>query len=137
MPGWADVADITESVEVRGNQVALTPLHGKHFAALLKRFPDAMKALQNREFGKLLDHEDCIDALIAMGTGADNDEAAQGKIANLTVGEKGNILTRILEVNLPGAGSPLEKLVSAYVGLSRLSPAEVSDTRSEQPQPSS
>lgn len=139
MPGWADVADVNESVTIRGQTIPLVTLSiGKDLAGLFAKFPTEMKEYASN--GTVAD--EAVVAIIAAGTGATGDEVAEKKIAGLTIGEKSECLLKILKANFPGGAGPFAELVSEYVmpalrQAGYLVNVAALDTSSEKPQPSS
>lgn len=139
MASWADVADVNESVVIRGQTIPLVTLSiSKDLAGLFAKFPSEMKEYATS--GTVADG--AVVAIIAAGTGASGDKAAEDKIAKLSIGEKSECLLKILRANFPGGVGPFAELVSEYVmpvlrQAGYLVNGAALDTSSEQPQPSS
>ena len=88
---------------------------------LLARFPDLRKLFAGRDVGMeelLAIGGDLVAAIIAAGTGAPGDPAAEAAAGRLGIDEQADLLAAILRVTLPkGVGPFVEKLLALGAAL--------------------
>ena len=114
MVGLVDIAPITSSVVIRGQDITITGVSARGIAFLLARFPELRAVMTGREVA--LDDllklgGDVIAAIIAAGTGAPGNTQAEAAADNLTLEEQADLLAAIVELTMPrGLGPLVEKL---------------------------
>ena len=114
MVGLVDIAPITSSVVIRGQDITITGVSARGIAFLLARFPELRAVMTGREVA--LDDllklgGDVIAAIIAAGTGAPGNTQAEAAADNLTLEEQADLLGAIVELTMPrGLGPLVEKL---------------------------
>ncbi len=114
MVGLVDIAPVTSTVPVRGQDITVTGVSARGIAHLLARFPELRALMTGREVA--LDDllrlgGDVIAAIIAAGTGAPGDADVEKAADNLTLEEQADLLTAIVELTLPrGLGPLVERL---------------------------
>lgn len=114
MVGLVDIAPITSSASIRGQDITITGVSARGIASLLARFPELRALMTGREVA--LDEllklgGDVIAAIIAAGTGAPGDAQAEAAADNLTLEEQADLLGAIVELTMPrGLGPLVEKL---------------------------
>ena len=114
MVGLVDIAPITSSVVIRGQDITITGVSARGIASLLARFPELRALMTGREVGLdalLRLSGDVIAAIIAAGTGAPGNTQAEAAADNLTLEEQADLLGAIVELTMPrGLGPLVEKL---------------------------
>ena len=115
MVGLVDIAPITSSVTIRGQDITITGVSARGIASLLARFPELRALVTGREVA--LDEllrlgGDVIAAIIAAGTGSPGDNDAEQAADNLTLEEQADLLAAIVEFTLPRGLSPLVEKMS-------------------------
>jgi hypothetical protein len=114
MVGLVDIAPVTSTVSIRGQDIIITGVSARGVALLLARFPELRAVMTGREVA--LDDllklgGDVIAAIIASGTGAPGDARAEAAADNLTLEEQADLLGAIVELTMPrGLGPLVEKL---------------------------
>ena len=114
MVGLVDIAPITSSVTIRGQDITITGVSARGIASLLARFPALRALVTGREVA--LDEllklgGDVIAAIIVAGTGTPGDTQAEAAADNLTLEEQADLLAAIVELTMPrGLGPLVEKL---------------------------
>ena len=114
MVGLVDIAPITSSVTIRGQDITITGVSARGIASLLARFPELRALVTGREVA--LDEllklgGDVIAAIIAAGTGTPGDAQTEAAADNLTLEEQADLLAAIVELTMPrGLGPLVEKL---------------------------
>jgi hypothetical protein len=114
MVGLVDIAPITSSVVIRGQDIIIAGVSARGIALLLARFPELRAVMTGREVA--LDDllklgGDVIAAIIAAGTGAPGNAQAEAAADNLTLEEQADLLGAIVELTMPrGLGPLVEKL---------------------------
>lgn len=114
MVGLVDIAPVTSTVTVRGQDITVTGVSARGIAHLLARFPELRALMTGREVA--LDDllklgGDVITAIIAAGTGAPGDADVEKAADNLTLEEQADLLAAILELTMPrGLGPLVERL---------------------------
>ncbi len=136
MVGLVDIAPATERVTVRGTDIEVCGVSAAGVAQLLARFPDLRKLFAGRDVGMeelMAVGGDLVAAIIAAGTGAPGDPAAEDAAGRLGIDEQADLLSAILRVTLPkGVGPFVEKLLAlgASLGAGGTAPAPTSRKRS-------
>ncbi len=105
MAKLADLAAISETIQVRGHDFDVQPLDLATIAALLARYPDLAAALGFVDGNA----GDIVDAILSSGAGVINAiiDAALGEApgtaakARLTAVEQGNIVAAAIQLTLP------------------------------------
>lgn len=140
MAGLLDIAGGGETVAVRGQPVAVTGVSARGVAVLLGRFPELRALLTGREVdpGRLVAlGPDVVAAVIAAGTGAPGDEAAEAVADGLSVAEQADLLEAVLRLTLPrGLGPFVARLEALGEQLGVAGPAAATPATSS-PAPSS
>ena len=114
MVGLVDIAPVTSTILVRGQDITITGVSARGIALLLARFPELRAVMTGREVA--LDDllklgGDVIAAIIAAGTGAPGDVDAEKAADNLTLEEQADLLASIAELTMPrGLGPLVERL---------------------------
>ena len=114
MVGLVDIAPVTSTILVRGQDITITGVSARGIALLLARFPELRAVMTGREVA--LDEllklgGDVIAAIIASGTGAPGNARAENAADNLTLEEQADLLAAIVELTMPrGLGPLVEKL---------------------------
>lgn len=116
MAGLVDIAPAAETVAIRGTQIAVTGVSAHGIAMLLARFPDLRRMLSGLD----VDADSLIGmggevvaAILAAGTGAAGDEAAEAAAAGLSVDEQIDLLSAIMRVTMPKGVGPLAEKLAA------------------------
>ena len=116
MVGLVDIAPATERVTVRGQEIEVCGVSAAGVAQLLARFPDLRKLFAGRDVGMeemMAVGGELVAAIIAAGTGAPGDPAAEAAAGRLGIDEQADLLSAILRVTLPkGVGPFVEKLLA-------------------------
>jgi hypothetical protein len=110
MVGLVDIAPVTSTVSIRGQDITITGVSARGIAHLLARFPELRALMTGREvaFGDLLKlGGDVICAIIAAGTGAPGDAESEKAADNLTLEEQADLLAAIVELTMPRGLGPL------------------------------
>lgn len=127
MTSLLDIAELSETVTVRGVKLKLTGLGADGIGALLGEFPeirvlmagtndmkkDAMQALMSKA-------PNAIASIIAAAAGMPGDKAGIAKVQTFTVGEQMECLAPILRMTFPqGPGNFIQALndLAAVVGV--------------------
>jgi hypothetical protein len=110
MVGLVDIAPVTSTVSVRGQDVTVTGVSARGIATLLARFPELRALMTGREVA--LDEllklgGDVVAAIIAAGTGAPGDAQAEAAADNLTLEEQADLIAAIVEITMPRGLGPL------------------------------
>lgn len=121
MASLLDIAPSTTVVNVRGTAVDVTGVSAIGLAALLRRFPALLHAIQGRavlSVESLYDlGPEIVAAVIAAGTGRPGNEQAEAVAASLGVSVQLELLSAILAETLPdgveGFTKRLEALATA------------------------
>ena len=114
MVGLVDIAPVTSTILVRGQDITITGVSARGIALLLARFPELRAVMTGREVA--LDDllklgGDVIAAIIAAGTGSPGDDDAERAADNLTLEEQADLLASIVELTMPrGLGPLVERL---------------------------
>lgn len=114
MVGLVDIAPVTSTVSVRGQDITVTGVSARGIAHLLARFPELRALMTGREAALedlLRLGGDVIAAIIAAGTGAPGDADVEKAADNLTLEEQADLLGAIVELTMPrGLGPLVERL---------------------------
>ena len=114
MVGLVDIAPVTSTILVRGQDITITGVSARGIALLLARFPELRAVITGREVAMddlLKLGGDVIAAIIAAGTGSPGDNDAEQAADNLTLEEQADLLASIVELTMPrGLGPLVEKL---------------------------
>lgn len=110
MVGLVDIAPVTSTVLVRGQEVTVTGVSARGIALLLARFPELRALMTGREVA--LDEllklgGDVVAAIIAAGTGTPGDAQAEAAADNLTLEEQADLIAAIVELTMPRGLGPL------------------------------
>ena len=120
MVGLIDIAPLTKTVTIRDVAVDVSGVSARGIAQLLARFPELRALVTGRdvEVDKLLSlGGDVVAAIIAAGTGAPGDAAAELAADRLSVDEQADLLVAIIELTMPrGLGPFVEKLSRLGLG---------------------
>ncbi len=133
MAGLVDIAAITEKVTVAGTEIEVPGVSAAGVASLLARFPELRKLMSGVEVAPedlLKVGPAALAAILAAGTGAPGDEAAEAVAAKLPVGQQTKILAAILRVTLPGGLGPFVEELGALGMLVEGKPAAAKAVRS-------
>ena len=114
MVGLVDIAPVTSTILVRGQDITITGVSARGIALLLARFPELRAVITGREVAMddlLKLGGDVIAAIIAAGTGSPGDDDAERAADNLTLEEQADLLASIVELTMPrGLGPLVERL---------------------------
>ena len=114
MVGLVDIAPVTSTILVRGQDITITGVSARGIALLLARFPELRAVITGREVAMddlLKLGGDVIAAIIAAGTGSPGDDDAERAADNLTLEEQADLLAAIVELTMPrGLGPLVERL---------------------------
>ena len=114
MVGLVDIAPVTSTILVRGQDITITGVSARGIALLLARFPELRAVITGREVAMddlLKLGGDVIAAIIAAGTGVPGDAQAEAAADNLTLEEQADLLGAIVELTMPrGLGPLVERL---------------------------
>ena len=114
MVGLVDIAPVTSTILVRGQDITITGVSARGIALLLARFPELRAVITGREVAMddlLKLGGDVIAAIIAAGTGSPGDDDAERAADNLTLEEQADLLGAIVELTMPrGLGPLVERL---------------------------
>lgn len=114
MVGLIDIAPLTKTVPIRDVAVNVSGVSARSIAQLLARFPELRALVTGREVAieNLLSlGGEVVAAIIAAGTGAPGDAAAEKAADRLSVDEQADLLVAIIELTMPrGLGPFVEKL---------------------------
>ena len=114
MVGLVDIAPVTSTILVRGQNIMITGVSARGIALLLARFPELRAVITGREVAMdalLKLGGDVIAAIIAAGTGSPGDDDAERAADNLTLEEQADLLASIVELTMPrGLGPLVERL---------------------------
>ena len=135
MVGLVDIAPITSSVTIRGQDITITGVSARGIALLLARFPELRAVMTGREVA--LDEllklgGDVIAATIASGTGTPGDTQAEAAADSLTLEEQADLLAAIVELTMPRGFGPLVERLS-LLGLLAGGASAMQATTSPQP----
>ena len=120
MPSLLDIADLGETVTVRGTPVLVTGVSAHGFAVLLQRFPVLREALAGREVAaeRLMEiGPEAVAAIIAAGTGSPGNAQAEAVAASLPVGDQIDLIEATLRMTLPRGVGPLVERVAALASV--------------------
>ena len=115
MVGLVDIAPVTSTILVRGQDITITGVSARGIALLLARFPELRAVITGREVAMddlLKLGGDVIAAIIAAGAGAPGDVYAEEAADNLTLEEQADLLAAIVELTMPRGLSPLVERLS-------------------------
>ena len=135
MVGLVDIAPITSSVTIRGQDITITGVSARGIASLLARFSELRALVTGREVA--LDEllrlgGDVIAAIIAAGTGTPGDAQTEAAADNLTLEEQADLLAAIVELTMPRGLGPLVERLSR-LGLLAGGASAMQATTSPQP----
>jgi len=135
MVGLVDIAPVTGTVTVRGQDITVTGVSARGVASLLARFPELRALMTGREVA--LDDllklgGDVVCAIIAAGTGSPGDEGAEKAADNLSLEEQADVLGTIVELTMPRGLGPLVERLSR-LGLVAGGSSGMQATTSRQP----
>ena len=135
MVGLVDIAPITSSVTIRGQDITITGVSARGIASLLARFPELRALVTGREVA--LDEllklgGDVIAAIFAAGTGTPGDAQTEAAADNLTLEEQADVLAAIVELTMPRGLGPLVERLSR-LGLLAGGASAMQATTSPQP----
>ena len=136
MVGLVDIAPITSSVTIRGQDITITGVSARGIASLLARFPELRALVTGREValdGLLRLGGDVIAAIIGAGTGTPGDAQTEAAADNLTLEEQADLLAAIVELTLPRGLSPLVEKMSRLGLLAGGGTSAMQATTSPQP----
>lgn len=116
MANFIDIAPLSETVTVRGQQVTVRGIELEHIAKLLFRFPDLREMMAKQTWdveriGALAKPLQC--ALIAAGV----DEIDEAGAANLALGEKVELLEKLVRITMPGGPVPFMRALTGLMGV--------------------
>lgn len=140
MASLLDIAPLTESVTVRGEDIPVTGVSAKGIAHLMARFPEIREIMVGREvtIERMLEiGGDAVGAIIAAGIGRPGEPDQERMAANLILEEQADLLAAILRITLPrGVGPLVEKLTamgSALGGAASLSAPDTNSPKQSKP----
>ena len=119
MASLLDIAPLTETVTVRGTEIAVTGVSAKGIAHLIARFPEIREMLVGREVSvdRLLEiGGDAVAAIIAAGAGHPGEPDHERAAAALNIEEQADLLAATLRITLPRGVGPLVEKLSAMGG---------------------
>ena len=135
MVGLVDIAPVTSTILVRGQDITITGVSARGIALLLARFPELRAVITGREVAMddlLKLGGDVIAAIIAAGTGVPGDVDAEKAADNLTLEEQADLLASIVELTMPRGLGPLVERLSR-LGLLAGGASAMQATTSPQP----
>lgn len=103
---------LTAKVEIRGQKISVRGLELDEIGQLVYRFPKfrEIKALNASEIIKLMDRE-IQAAVIAAAAGHAGNEKAEKSFANLSLGERVKLVSKIIEMTMPDGIGPFVELM--------------------------
>lgn len=110
MASLLDIADVGETVRIRGAGIPIKGVSARGIAILLSRFPALGVLMTGREVvaADLIQiGPDFLAALIAAGTGHPGEEEYEAAADDLTIDEQSELVEAILRVTLPRGVGPL------------------------------
>ena len=116
MVGLVDIAPAVERVTIRNQEVEVFGISAAGVANLLARFPELRRVFAGRDVPidqMMAMGGEIVAAILAAGTGATGDEAAEAAAGRLSIDEQADLLAAIARATLPkGVGPFVEKLTA-------------------------
>jgi len=119
LTGLADIATVSEKIELGGATVEVFGVSARGIALLLARFPDLRKMFSGVEVEpeKLMAlGGDVVAAIIACGTGSPGVAEAEAIADRLPIGIQVDLLSVIIRLTMPSGFGPFVEKINALSG---------------------
>ena len=137
--GLLDIAPATDTVQLRGQPVAVYGVSAKGLAYLMSRFPELRMLMTGKEVDEasLMNvGGECVAAIIAAGCGLPGNTDAEASAATLPLEDQADVLAKILKLTMPNGAVPFaEKLagLTSFLGVegAQLNTAQATKSRKQ------
>jgi hypothetical protein len=138
MPGLKDIAESFTTVTVKGTSVTVEGIGARGIAYLFYRFPVLREMIGGKEVTFTADDiqklgPEAVNAIIACGTGAVNDPAAEAIADKIGAEAQLDLIEAIMRETMPNGPAPFVAKVMRLLGSSDLSEKFTSIADGKQP----